>query len=393
MLLFKSAYNDMYVKDISNKIRASLNIKKRNGEFVGAYPPYGYQKSIKDRHQLVIDEEAAVVVRKIFRLFITGNSISKIAFLLTNEKIKIPSIHQKMNRGLKSSLFGIWTNRTITDILTNPTYQGDLTQGRSRKINYKSKKRIHTKEKDWIICKNSCPVIVSKEIFALAQALYQANKNQFKILHSNSLLLKGLVYCKECNHKIGFRKVNSKKRNGIETIHFYGNCNYYLKKRKYQACTPHSVKYLELEKIILELVTNISSSIDKEFLLKELEIREREYNPLINLENDKKRQMKDIALEQKKLDNLYEDKLSEFITKERYIQLEKQIQMKIHQLQEKINDIKEKEKQVTKIRYQDYVEPIWKDYIKSRIFIAEIIQKILISEDKKIEVYFNIKSP
>ena len=131
MLLFKSAYNDMYVKDISNKIRTSLWIKKKQGEFVGAYAPYGYRKDIYDKHKLVIDDEAANVVRKIFQLFTSGISISQIADNLTKEKIAIPSIHQGMNRGIKSSLFGIWTTRTITDILTNPTYIGHLTQGRS----------------------------------------------------------------------------------------------------------------------------------------------------------------------------------------------------------------------------------------------------------------------
>lgn len=142
MLLFKSAYNDMYVKDISNKIRASLNIKKKNGEFVGAYAPYGYQKSSVDKHQLIIDEPAAIVVKKIFQLFKNGTSITQISKILTKEQIPIPSVYKNLNRGLKSPLFGIWTQRTITDILTNPTYIGNLTQGRSKKINYKSKKEF-----------------------------------------------------------------------------------------------------------------------------------------------------------------------------------------------------------------------------------------------------------
>ena len=85
MLLFKSAYNDMYVKDISNKIRTSLWIKKKQGEFVGAYAPYGYRKDIYDKHKLVIDDEAANVVRKIFQLFTSGISISQIADHLTKE--------------------------------------------------------------------------------------------------------------------------------------------------------------------------------------------------------------------------------------------------------------------------------------------------------------------
>lgn len=218
MLLFKSAYNDMYVKDISNKIRTSLWIKKKQGEFVGAYAPYGYRKDIYDKHKLIIDEEASVIVKKIFKLFISGMSVSQIADILTKEKITIPSIHQGMNRGIKSSLFGIWTTRTITDILTNPTYIGNLTQGRSKKISYKSKKRIHVKKENWITKENSCPRIISDEMFNLANHQYQMNSHRRGV--GDDLLLKGIVYCHECQHKLSFRKISSK--------YIYGDCNYYL---------------------------------------------------------------------------------------------------------------------------------------------------------------------
>ena len=83
MLLFKSAFNDLYVKDISNKIKSSLITKKRSGKFIGAYAPYGYKKDINDKHKLVIKEEEAKVVRRIFNLFINGLSINKICELLS----------------------------------------------------------------------------------------------------------------------------------------------------------------------------------------------------------------------------------------------------------------------------------------------------------------------
>ena len=82
MIVFKSAFNDMYVKDISNKLRSSLNIKKSNGQFVGAYAPYGYEKDKDDKHKLVIDDEAALIVRRIFKMFVSGKSISKICDIL-----------------------------------------------------------------------------------------------------------------------------------------------------------------------------------------------------------------------------------------------------------------------------------------------------------------------
>lgn len=393
MLLFKSAYNDMYVKDISNKIRASLNIKKRNGEFVGAYAPYGYQKSTYNKHKLVIDEEAAQVVKRIFQLFIEGNSISNIAFILTKDKIEIPSIYQKMNRGLKSNLFGIWTSRTITDILTNPTYQGDLTQGRCKKVNYKSKKRIHTKEKDWIICKNACPAIISREMFSLAKTLYSSNKNRAMKSKKGPLLLQGLVYCKECNHTIGFRTVLSYNKQQEEQKKIYGNCNYYLKKRKYYSCTPHSISYLELEKIVLNIIDQISLNLDKNLIFLEFQKKEQEYCFSNNLLKEMNKLQKDLELEMKKRNNLYEDKLSEFITEEQYLQVKQHIQKKINQIQEKLIKMREEEQRQKKLNKNRELSSILDQYLKDRSFLFEIIKKITISETGKIDIYFKIKSP
>ena len=93
MLVFKSAFNDMYVKDISNKLRSSLYTKKRNGEFVGAYAPYGYNKSPVDKHKLVVNEEEACVVRRIFNMFKNGESLSVICDTLTTPSKKCP--HKK----------------------------------------------------------------------------------------------------------------------------------------------------------------------------------------------------------------------------------------------------------------------------------------------------------
>lgn len=394
MLLFKSAYNDMYVKDISNKIRASLNIKKRNGEFVGAYAPYGYVKDPNDKHRLLIDEEAAFVVRRIFKLFIQGVSITKIADILTEEQVVIPSIYKNMNRGIKSSLFGIWTTRTITDILTNPTYMGDLTQGRSRKINYKSKKRIHTKKKDWIVVKGSCPVIVEANVFELAQKMYQLNKNKFSniVTCQDDLLLKGLIYCEECGHTIGFRTVFQKTKKAGNSKKIYGNCNYYLKKRKYHACTPHSIRYQELENLILEKVLFLSQLIDKKKLKYNILKEGLRTSSLGELKQKESHLKKEIELEKRKLDPLYEDKLSGFINKEQYLKVLKKIEGRIQNLQLQLIEIVQKIEKLEATDCQENFETIYSHFIKSRVFIAGLIEKITISEEGKIHIYFRINN-
>lgn len=379
MLLFKSAYNDMYVKDISNKIRASLNIKKRNGEFVGAYAPYGYEKDISDKHKLVIDEEAARVVRRIFNLFIKGNSITSIANILTKEGIMIPSIYKNMNRGIKSKLFGIWHQRTVSDILTNPTYMGDLTQGRSKKINYKSKKRIHTTKRDWIISLNSCPAIIDRKVFELASKIYMSNKN--KIKKESNLLFKGLVYCSECGHKIGFRTVDNDK------LKSYGSCNYYLKHRSYGVCTPHKVKYILLENIILKELDFLLKKIDFNYIKSNLKkIKEEK---LINSDEKRKKDLEsELFLIDIKIDRLYDDKLSGLINREMYLRTYDKLISKKNNLQSELDRYLLKRKK--DIDLDKVFDKFLANLINDRCFISDIIKKINYSEDKIIEIDFRV---
>lgn len=381
MLLFKSAYNDLYVRDISNKIRASLNIKKRNGEFVGAYAPYGYKKDENDKHKLVIDREAADVVNRIFNLFVAGNSVTAIAKILTEEEVPIPSIQKNMNRGVKSTLFGIWNTRTITDIITNPTYIGNLTQGRSKKINYKSKKRIHTKKSDWIVTINTCPKIIDEKIFNLANNIYNSNKNKYKN-KENCLLLRGLVYCKECNHKIGFRTINNKKDKT------YGSCNYYLKHRIYNVCTPHNIKYNILEEFVLReirgLITQIKLgnwSVLLENVKKEVFVSDRQL--------EIKGIVREISMIEMKLERLYDDRLSGIITKDMYLKKHDNLVNKREKLNIRKNELLSSYDK--DIDIHDKFEMFLNSLEFDRRFISSIIKKITYSENGDINIYFNIK--
>ena len=140
---FKAIMNDMYAKDISKKIKSSLRAKMKDGKFVGGRSPFGYQKDPNDKNRLVIDEEQAIVVRRIFEMCLSGLTPFKIAKELTNEHIKTPAQYYnfkwKSNYNLK---YGQWHSKTIRDILTNRMYIGDLVQNKRVKVNYKVKRII-----------------------------------------------------------------------------------------------------------------------------------------------------------------------------------------------------------------------------------------------------------
>jgi DNA invertase Pin-like site-specific DNA recombinase len=399
MLLFKSAFNDMYVKDISNKIRASLYTKKRNGKFVGQTAPYGYKKDTKDKHKLIIDEEAAFIVRKIFNLFIKGTSLTEICNNLTKEKIPIPSVYKNMNRGLKSSIYGVWGQRTVSDMLQNPTYIGNLTQCRCKKVNYKSKKMVHTKKKDWIVAENSCPAIIDKETFELVQSIYKSNRNR-KTKKGNGcgdLLLRGFIYCKDCQHTIGFRKQSQETKEGTK-VRIYGNCNYWSKHKRDKACTPHSVKYEDIENDVLSELRRICQEyLDTSGFEDKLKNNSKSLKLQKDLEYGISKLKNEIALSTKKIDDIYNDKLNGIIDLEMYKRIYNGITEEVVSKKKELSLIEEKLFNILNKSNDngEMHERIVSEFLSlenpSRALLSNLINKIEIDENKNIEINYKIK--
>ena len=151
---FKSILNDMYAKDISKKIKSVLKSKKEMGLFVGKEAPYGYQKDPNNKYQLVIDEQAAMIVREIFERYLNGDGTKIIADDLSKRHVPIPSVHKQTNIGYKSPNYGLWNNTAIKRILQNEEYTGCLVQNKYNKLNYKSKKLVHLPKEKWVKTEN-----------------------------------------------------------------------------------------------------------------------------------------------------------------------------------------------------------------------------------------------
>ena len=398
MLVFKSAFNDMYVKDISNKLRSSLNVKKRNGQFVGAYAPFGYNKSDNDKHVLVINEEEATIVKRIFDMFVNGNSLSTICDTLTREKIKTPSISKNMNIGQKNLHYGVWSTRTVNDILKCPTYIGNLTQGKQKKVNYKSKKRVHNKEENWIIKENAVPPIIEKDVFELIQNMFKSNKNRQGNGITDKLLLRGLIYCKDCHHTMGFRAHKQLTKKNGEVIRIYGNCNYWAKRKKQNVCTPHSVKYNDIETLVINDLKNmcikyLSESNLENILLSSDKLKKKKSDIKIQiskLENN-------IESINKKIDDCYNDKLEGNITLDMYKRTYNNLTLQIKSIETEIKEYRKVlfELENNKISEKDYYKDKIKEFMSlknpSRTLLTSLIDKIEIDEENNIDIYYKFK--
>ena len=168
--------NDQYCYQTSKKIRQVFDYKRRNGQYIGAFAPYGYVKHPKDKHQLIIDPDAAEIVKLIFSLFLKGTSKRAIALYLNEHGVPSPSAY-KLQKGIPVSTRGyddpMWGARMIHSILTNPTYTGDLAQGRSRVKSYKVHEVESVPREEWVEVSGTHESIIDYETFEKVQAFLQ----------------------------------------------------------------------------------------------------------------------------------------------------------------------------------------------------------------------------
>ena len=242
-LQFKLMFNDFYIKDGSKKIRKIMKNKKEQGQYTGWKGIYGYKRDPNNKHKLVVDEEVKDIVVRMFDLVKQGYGPRGIADLFSRENIPNPSTYANLIRGMKTKTSSLWCERTVGELLENPTYIGHLTQGRRKKVSYKSKKEIRVPKEDWIIVKNTHEAIIDEETFYTVQELLKKNRNDPQ--NKNEYLLKGFLSCKECGHSIGINMSCDKRRR-------YCTCCYYTSHSKFNVCTPHCMNYDKLEQAVLK---------------------------------------------------------------------------------------------------------------------------------------------
>lgn len=179
-MYMKSIVNDEYSRDISLKVRTGLEVCMRNGEYVGAFAPYGYLKSSEDKKKLVPDDKVTDIIKMIFMLRADKKSLQAIADRLNKMNIMTPFEYRKSKECAYKTPFALqktesvkkkWYPQMIKRILTNEIYAGVLVQSKSKKLNYKIKKMIKTEEGDRIRCEKSELAIVDRELFEKVNCL------------------------------------------------------------------------------------------------------------------------------------------------------------------------------------------------------------------------------
>lgn len=381
ILPIRNFINDSYCRDISMKVKSSKEIKRKNGEFIGAFAPFGYKKDSKNKHKLVVDTEVSHIIERIFNMKIDGYSSKAIADFLNSIGCVTPSKHKENSGDNHTTGFIVkdskWDAKMVNRIITNKVYIGVLEQGKTRKLNYKSKREVEVNEEDWIVINDSHKPIISKSIYALANKMMLRDvKQSADIPH----ILSGMLYCKDCGSSMVRRKVKSK--NGCNIFYI---CSHYNNKGD---CTRHSIKedYL-LDMTLFALKDYLKKYNELLSQVNKLDVSKVTFNIDFESLNSEKRKYERLR------QSLYMDLEDELITSEEFERFRKNYLIKIREIEKQISTKKNilanlQEKMKNKDSLVSEIVPTDLSSL-NRLTIVSFIDRIEIGENNEINYVFN----
>lgn len=239
--------NDRYAARTSEDVRKTFRTKRNNGEFIGAFAPFGYLKNPENKNALIIDEEAAEIVTEIFEKYLAGMSKLSIVRYLNDHSILCPTEYKQKRLGLKyqnphsdPTKKPLWSEKTVGEILKNQMYCGDMVQGRYRIKSYKVHIQEKVPEDEWFIKEKTHEPIIDREIFDKVQRLLQKD-TRTSPKNDTLYLFSGFLRCADCEKAMIRSEVKK---------HVYYYCSTY-KRRSKKACTKHSIQHNRLEAAVL----------------------------------------------------------------------------------------------------------------------------------------------
>ena len=383
---FRNLINEQYARDTSIKIRSNLDMKRKQGDFVSPHFPYGYKRDEFNKHRLVIDENAAKIVRDIFNMKMSGMSQSKIADRLNEigelspveykkkQKINFNTTFQKKDRAL-------WSAVSIGRILTNPIYIGTMVQGKRTTPNYKIKKDIMKAQNEWNVVEDTHKAIIKKTDFYIVNKILKKD-TRTPPKQSTVLPLSGLIFCGNCGNNMVRIKV--------------GKYNYYIcatyKAKK--GCSSHSCSANEIDMAVMQTIINqIAVILDFEKCFDDLaNLPYQEFNlQKVNTQiSEREHEINDCERYKR---SLYEDYKDGDISKEDYVAFGKDYDNRIEELNKSIQILKhESELLLNGNNNKKWIEH-FKQYKNvselSRQLVVNLINRITLFDKKQITISFN----
>lgn len=392
ILPFKNLINDSYSRDISIKVRSNLDIKRRNGEFVGTHVVYGYQRSEENKNQLVIDQTVAPIIQNIFRMKLDGFSPEQIADKLNQNGVPSPFEYKRLSgskykTGFRRQVQTQWSAVAIYRILKNEMYVGTLVQGKSSTPNYKVKSRTKKDKAEWSRTENAHEAIIPAAMFDLVQKLMLEDSRSpsgEEAVH----LFSGKIFCQDCKSSMTRKKTKS---NGKDYVYFLCSAN----KQDKHVCSPHRITEQAVYDVVLALIqSQVALALDLELALKELDGISWERRELERIQSRISHQEEIIEYNMKMKASVYDDFKSEFITLEEYHIFKAEFDKKITEAKEAISRLQgnrnkvnagltEQQSWLAQFRQYENIQEL------NRRVVVSFVERIEISGNKEISVTLN----
>ena len=313
---FKNILNDMYARDLSRKVKSAKRQRAYQGLYISAQAPYGYKVDPEDKNHLIVDEEAAGVVREIFNLALEGNGLVGIAKILTERKILTPGVYKAEKGDLRflryqerNSPFG-WCYQTVRKILGDRVYTGDMVNHRYEILNYKTKERTPVPKEQQIIVADRHEPIVSRDDYERVQTTISLRHRAKK--HEYDNVFRDLVYCAECGTRLTWMTKQLKSGNTpllrcMNHFHNPDECQHY-----------HFIYYEELYAEVLSRIKALSAQIDSGKLARQLEKQRLKRAKKDKLVSERTKIHKRLEALTKVIKRLYEDYANDMVSVKDY---------------------------------------------------------------------------
>ena len=335
---FRNIINEWYAKDTSKKIRAVKRSKGMAGEHIGSHPPYGYMKNPENKKEWIIDEEAAEVVREIFRLCVGGYGPTRIAHILTERKILCPTYYALEKGGKPRTVLPAdkytWNGPVVAKILDRMDYLGHTVNFKTHVKSYKVHKTIYNSPDQWKIFEGTHEAIIDKETFEIVQKIRAGKRRPTRM--GEMPMFSGLLYCADCGRKLSFHR---KADEPAEKHHYL--CENY--RSNTANCTMHYIRNVVVERIVLENLKEVIqyvSNYEDEFVRMIMDSDMRQRNRELS---QKKKRLAEIQKRIGELDTIfqriYEDNIIGKLSDERFMKMSKGYEDEQHTLQAEADEI------------------------------------------------------
>lgn len=386
---FKNLINDAYCRDISIKIRSHLEVKRKRGEFIGAFAVYGYMRG-KDKNKLIVDPYAAEIVKEIFGMKMDGMSQQAIADELNSLGILSPAEYKKEQGSGYKTVFQThskakWTAVAVLRVLTNEVYMGTLIQGKESTPNYKVRVREKKPKEEWIRVENAHEAIISRTDFELISDILQKD-TRVSTGKSAVSVYSGYLVCADC----GCSMVRKKVRSGsLEYVYYVCSGN----KKDKDICSSHRISENTLNMAITKtLQLHLKQLGDLQESIRYIRETSGNSDKIKKLVLQSEKRKEDIEKYNRLKLECYEDYKKELITQDEYMLFKKELDNRIEEIQRAITELGKKKRMLLDGGYEK--ESLLEKFLTSkeielkRSILVRFISRIYVYEDHRIEIIF-----